>query len=129
MYPVSGAMRMFVKTIWTTTTVSQILFDGFTDPLLRMASSIPGLAPVGVPADKIGFFYGRNGSAVFEGVFNMETGTDDITKLGILSHWNYKSHTSYYDGGCAEVRGSAGELFSPGQTKQTFEIFLPDMCR
>jgi hypothetical protein len=121
---------MFLKTIWVTKPVSELLFDGFTDPVLSVVSSIPGLSTFQRRTDKIGFFYGRNGSAVFEGVFNMETGTDDVTNLGILRNWNYKNHTSYYDGGCGDVRGSGGELFPPVQAKRTtFEVFLPDICR
>jgi hypothetical protein len=120
---------MFEKTIWVTKPVSEHLFDGFTDPLLSAASSIPVLSLLKVPVDRVGFLYGRNNSALYDGLFNVETGTDDVTKRGILRNWNFKNRTST-DGECGEVRGTAGEFFPPVQTKHTnLEIFLPDFCR
>jgi hypothetical protein len=121
---------MFQNTIWVTKPVSEFLFDGYTDPVLSVMSSIPGLTSLQVPTDRIGFFYGRNNSALFDGVFNMDTGTDDVTKRGILRNWNYENRTSYYGGACGDVRGSAGQFFPPGQKKdKNFEIFFPDVCR
>jgi len=94
-----------------------------------MVSSLPGLASLLPPVDRIGIFYGRNGSATFDGVFNVETGTDDVTKRGILRNWNYKNSTSY-DGECGGVHGSAGDFFPPVQTKLTkLGLFIPDICR
>jgi hypothetical protein len=59
----------------------------------------------------------------------VETGTDDITKRGIVRNWNYKNSTSY-DGECGIVHGSAGDFYRPVQTKNTtLEIFIPDICR
>jgi len=74
-------------------------------------------------------FYGRNDSASFDGVFNVENGTDDVTKRGILRNWNNKNSTSY-DGECGGVRGSTGDFFPPVQAKHTtLETFIPDICR
>ena len=36
----------------------------------------------GIPMDKFGWFYGRNGSTWSDGVLTMDTGTDNIEKLG-----------------------------------------------
>jgi hypothetical protein len=121
---------MFEKTIWITKPVSELLFDGYTSPLLSVVNKIPGLSSFQIPADRLGFFYSRNGSAMFDGVFNMETGAEDISNLGKLRYWNYNNRTKYYGGECGEVRGFTGELFPPGQTRnKTLETFAPDLCR
>lgn len=83
-YPLSATLEMVEKTIWVTKPVSEFLFDGYTDPLISMASSLPGLSSLLAPWGRVGMFYGRNDSASFDGVFNVETGTDDVTKRGIL---------------------------------------------
>jgi hypothetical protein len=106
---------MLEKSIWVTKPVSELLFDGYADPLLNAASSIPVLSSLQVIVDTVGFMYGRNDSALYDGVINVETGTDDATKRGILRNWNYKNRTAD-DGEYGEIRGSAGEFFPPVQT-------------
>jgi hypothetical protein len=129
LYLLSFALQMFGKSIWVTKPVSELLFDGFSDPLLSVASTVPGLLPLRLPGRRFGFLYGRNDSSVYDGVFNVETGTDDVTKRGIIRNWNYKNHTSN-DGYCGEIRGSTGEFFPPVQTKHTnLELFLSEFCR
>jgi hypothetical protein len=39
----------------------------------------------------------NNGSAEFDGVFNMETGEDDILQVGQLWRWNYSNRTGFYE--------------------------------
>ena len=73
----------------------EILFDGFSDPLLTVGSlfAAPGSFQRlckdcshffigGIPMDKFGWFYERNGTTWSDGVLTMDTGTDDIAKLG-----------------------------------------------
>ena len=128
-YILSVALTTFVKTPWVTIPVSEFLFDGYADPLLSVSSRIPGLTSLPVPMDRVGIFHGRNESANFDGVFNVETGTDDVTKRGILRNWNYKKSSSY-DGECGGALVSTGQFFPPVQTKHTtLEVFFPDACR
>ncbi|KAF2899829.1 hypothetical protein ILUMI_06357 [Ignelater luminosus] len=68
----------------------------------------------------------RNASDTFEGVFNMANGVNG--NFDILN-WNYQNTTPYYDGSCARVHGSGGELFSRKLTKTTIGIFAADLCR
>jgi len=64
------------------------------------------------------------------GDFNANTGTDDISKLGQLRQWNHVSKTSFFEGHCAELSGSAGEFFPPKVVKdQIVSVFSPEMCR
>jgi hypothetical protein len=95
-----------------------------------MAVKLPNLAQTKIPAGQFGWFYKRNGSLEFEGVFNMETGEEDISRLGTLHHWNYKNRTDFFEAECGQVNGSAGELFLPGQTRdKPVEMFSADLCR
>lgn len=116
--------------VWITKTTGELLFEGYSDPILTMAIKLPNLAQTKIPADKFGWFYARNGSAEYEGVFNMETGEDDISRLGRLRQWNYDTRTNFFEAECGQVNGSAGELFPPGQTRdKAVEMFSADLCR
>lgn len=54
--------------------------------------------------------------------------TGDGNTIGELLEWNYESSTSYFEGHCAKVRSSAGELFPP-PTRTSIKFFSPDICR
>ncbi|KAJ9576493.1 hypothetical protein L9F63_006642 [Diploptera punctata] len=128
--PVSSGVRMFGKTVWITRTAEQLLFEGYDDPLLTIATTLPGLSDIYIPEDKVGWFYNRNGSINFDGVFNVHTARDDITKMGNVFNWNFEKNTPFFDGKCSEVKGSVGDLFPPGQTRdKSINMFSPDVCR
>lgn len=114
--------KLFVKR-----NVSQLLFDGYPDPILKQTKYLPA-SMVPVKMDKIGYFYPRNGSDWFDGVFNMHTGEDDLSKLGQIAQWNFTADLPYFPGQCGEVRG-AGDFFSPGQTDDYVELFSNDLKR
>lgn len=60
----------------------------------------------------------------------MHTGQDDIMQLGTAKTFNYKNETDYYDKECDRVRGSAGEFYPPGQTKdRPLTFFNGELCR
>ncbi|OXA59423.1 Protein croquemort [Folsomia candida] len=129
-----GALNLIMEflgiKIWVKKTVGEFLFDGYGDPLLDLAKLMPSaVVPVTIPFDKFGWFYKRNGSATYDGLFNMFTGRDDITKFGEMGEWNHVKSTTYYKSYCANVNGSAGEFFPPKQTKQPISLFVPDICR
>ncbi|CAH1403884.1 unnamed protein product [Nezara viridula] len=111
-------------------TVGDILFFGYEDKLLDIGRSFPAFADVEIPPyDKFAWFYNRNGSEDFDGVFNMDTGVNDIYSIGKLHNWNFKNRTSYYESTCACINGSAGELFPPERTKSNIVMFSADLCR
>jgi hypothetical protein len=118
------------QNVWVTKTAGELLFEGYSDPLLTMAVKMPHLAQTKIPADKFGWFYTRNGSAEFDGVFNVDTGEEDILQLGKLRRWNYSNRTGFFEAECGHVIGSSGELFPPGQTKdKPVVMFSSDLCR
>ncbi|KAF4527839.1 hypothetical protein B566_EDAN014640, partial [Ephemera danica] len=99
-----------LETRHVTKTVRELLFDGYEDPLISLAGKLPALAKIDIPFDRFGWFYERNNSDVYDGHFNMDTGADDIEKVGRLRYWNYANRTKYFPSHCGDVNGSAGEL-------------------
>lgn len=72
----------------------------------------------------------RNESDELAGHFNIDTGKDDISELGKTRTWNYQKETPYFPSPCNAVKGSGGEFYSPGQTKdRPLTFFNGELCR
>lgn len=109
-----------------TRTAAEWLFDGFDEELLTfIKTNVPS---VNIPFSTFGWFVERNESETFDGFFTMNTGTDDINKLGYLTHWNGERRTPHYRGKCGEVRGTTGELWPPLNGKFDVSVFASDTC-
>ena len=54
---------------------------------------------------------------------------NEITKLGKIENYNFSSNNKVYTGECSKLHGSAGEIFPPRQTRDSMNLFVPDMCR
>lgn len=50
-------------------------------------------------------------------------------KFGEFLQWNYKNRTKFFEGNCAKVHGSAGELFPPVENVNQISIFATDLCQ
>lgn len=112
----------------TMKTVGELLFDGYDDTLIKLGR----LATMGEdipPFDKFGWFYMRNGSTMFDGHFNMDTGAADIGQFGVLKKWNNKDTTGFFRSPCNIVEGSAGEFWPPYRRKDEIVLFSGDLCR
>lgn len=59
----------------------------------------------------------------------MNTGGDDISKLGIIRAWNYNEKIPIWQGQCADINGTSGELWYPPNDDKSVRIFSPDLCR
>jgi len=129
-YSLNSALRVTRHNVWTTKTAGEFLFDGYSDPLLTAAALAPSLAQTKFTESKFAWFYKRNDSFDAEGVYNMETGEEDVSKLGTLRSWNYKNHSDFFEADCGQVKGTVGDLFPPGLKKSTpLQIFVSDICR
>ncbi|XP_076655822.1 protein croquemort [Halictus rubicundus] len=116
------------SSVHTTKTVDELLFTGYDDSLIKLGR----LATVGEdipPFDKFGWFYMRNGSTMFDGHFNMDTGAADISQFGVLKKWNNKDTTGFFKSPCNVVEGSAGEFWPPYRRKDEIVLFSGDLCR
>lgn len=121
-------MRMIKTDLAVTKTVQELLFDGYSDPFLTIVKKLN--LPNAPPFDKFAWFVSRNGSWSYDGRFEMGTGLKDITKMGLMTKWNYVKKTKYYRDKCSEVGGSTGE-FWPMEINPTGDIsvFVTDLCR
>lgn len=72
-----------------------------------------------------------------DGVYTVNRGIDDISKLGTIMRWNYSPFTPYYgrmeslnNDTCKRVRGGDSMIYPPSVSKDSsFEIFSTDICR
>ncbi|KAJ8922773.1 hypothetical protein NQ315_007808 [Exocentrus adspersus] len=110
-----------------TKNVSQFLFDGYEDPMLDLVHKL-NITGFNVPYTKFGWFVERNGSAEYDGVFNMYNGGNDINKLGLLTTWNYNDTVSFFKGDCGKVDGTIGELWYPPRDRSSIKLFASDLC-
>lgn len=128
--PLSAAISMFGKSVLLTKRFREVFTEGYLDPLLTMSNVVPGMKSKGESTDRIGLLYERNASTYFDGVINIGTGADDISKVGQLYNWNYKNRSSNFEGKCGELYGTMAEGFAPFLSRDTtLSFFVPEVCR
>ncbi|KAK9870107.1 hypothetical protein WA026_006202 [Henosepilachna vigintioctopunctata] len=110
-----------------THTAREFLFDGYNDTLLNILRKIE-LKDFNIPYDKFGWFYSRNGSSSYDGNYTMNTGADDIQKLGIVTRWNQSPKVPEYPSYCGMVNGTTGELWYPVKDSKNVSLFISDTC-
>jgi hypothetical protein len=126
-FSVSSAIRFFGKSAWITNSVGEYLIDGYIDPLLTVSNLLSSST---YSSDKIGVIYQRNGSRAFDGVTNINTGEDDLTKMGNINYHNYVNQTENFAAECGHVTGSVGDFFGTIPTrKKRLDMFIPRLCR
>lgn len=137
-YPMSSFLRGLVQLgiasikerLFVTETPQKIVFDGYTDPILDAAKMLADLG-VKIPGqmDKFAIFYNRNNSEWYDGVWNIHTGRDDLSKANKMAWWNFTDKTSFFPGECGRVEGNA-ELFTPLEGPTDFvQLYSNDLCR
>lgn len=124
-------LTTFARTIHLTKPVGDILFNGYDDPLLTLGNKMPFLSSELKAYDKFGWFYMRNNSADFDGIFNMASKTTSHSDLGELYEWNYKNSTGIYESPyCDKISGSQAEFYPQNLfNRSTVSFFSSDMCR
>jgi hypothetical protein len=128
--PVSAALRLMGKSVWMTRTVGEYLVQGYTEPLLTVSNMIPWLSTSGRSSDKVGVIYERNGSAMIEGVMNVDTGEEDLSKMGKIYYHNYDNQSQVFEAECGRVMGSVGEFFGTMLNREKpLDFFFADFCR
>ncbi|XP_076672341.1 protein croquemort isoform X2 [Andrena cerasifolii] len=118
-------MKSIGQKLVITKTVNELLFEGYNDTMLLIARK---LKLTQIPMNKFAWFYGRNGSASYDGTFNMLTGATNRLDLGIVKQWNYQDRVSYYPGECGVVKGTNGDLWPPLPDNDTVSFFVSDIC-
>lgn len=119
------SIRAFAPEIHVTKRAGDILFAGYNDPFVTMSYNIP--IDMGAPKlDKFAWFYNRNHTDHFDGLFNMRTNARNI---GQIASWDGYSNTPFYDGECGKVHGSGGEIYGPNLKPDSISFFQSDCCR
>lgn len=109
--------------------VGEWIFDGFQDDLVDFLKLF-NTTKIDIPYNKFGWLVDRNTSLTYDGSFTIYTGVEDLTKLGLLTHWNGKNETGFYKAPCGVVNGTTGDMFPPHlDTKGEITIFATDACR
>ncbi|XP_039283891.1 protein croquemort isoform X2 [Nilaparvata lugens] len=124
----SLALTLMSQGVHVTKPVRQLLFDGYSDPLVTLGHTF---SSANSPFDRFGWFYKRNGSYSFDGTFTINTGVTDMNRLGVLERWNYNTRTSFYPGRCGNVYGGSGDLYPPGAKNKhsNVSLYSADICR
>jgi scavenger receptor class B protein 1 len=117
-------VRLDEKLIFTKS-VNALLFEGFNDTLLTIAKK---MNVTDIPWDKFAWFFGRNGSASYDGTNNMLTGANNLYDMGIMKEWNYSNRSRNYADSCGDIRGTMGDFWPPLVNNKTVSIFIPDIC-
>ncbi|XP_055598167.1 protein croquemort-like [Uranotaenia lowii] len=120
--------------------VKDILFDGVDDRLLTGLQGLVNALPPGtlegidIPNwTGFSYFYERNTSIEYDGVFQMATGSDVWSRTGLMHTWNGEPSVPFYRGSCGQVRGSTGSVNPPMTSSQIanpedFMLFITDLC-
>lgn len=123
---IAGTLATFNQQIHITKTVQELLFDGYDDAMIKMSSVFSNETPF----DKVGYFVKRNNTDFLSGNYGVNTGVEDISKLGSIANYNNLTEFPFYDGECKKLKGSPGEFFPPNPSvKVPIFLFTPDMCR
>lgn len=115
--------------MFVTEKVGEFLYDGYEDQLLTFLKQSD--SPIfTIPFDRFGWFVDRNNSWSYDGVFNINTGENNINQMGMLNEWNYGKTTNYYSDGCSAINGTTGELWPPKLNPAAdLTLFVSDFCR
>ncbi|KAL6116701.1 cd36 [Pungitius sinensis] len=78
---------------------------------------------------ELGLFFPYNGT--YEGSFNVYTGKDDISKVGIIDRWRGERSLHFWDDEyCDMINGTDASSFAPFVDKKTpLYFFSSDICR
>ncbi|KAG9487610.1 scavenger receptor class B member 1 isoform X2 [Eleutherodactylus coqui] len=120
------AFNIFKQDAFMNRTVKEVLW-GYNDPFLNFVNNLmPGLLPF---KDKFGLFADFNNSNT--GVFLVNTGVEDISKVQMIDTWNGLKEVNFWNSEQANmVNGTAGQMWPPFRTpSEPLEFYSPDACR
>ncbi|KAG5681304.1 hypothetical protein PVAND_010753 [Polypedilum vanderplanki] len=118
----------YEENIFVSKTARELLFEGYEDDMVTMGkmSNVAGFDMSAIPYDKVGWFYLRNATNKLSGYYNVHTSS---SKAGTIANYNSLDHIQIYRGECSKLQGSTGEFFPPGRSRDSIQLFAPDMCR
>ncbi|KAL5106452.1 Scavenger receptor clas B member 1 [Taenia crassiceps] len=119
-------MTIFVEPkLFVETSVTKFLW-GYVDPITDACNTFDSRK---CPSHKVGVMFGKNGTD--DGPFVIETGVNDITKLGNILSYKGKSTVDVWSSDEAnQIKGTDGSHVAPGLSMHSRRfIFATDLCR
>ncbi|XP_044262686.1 uncharacterized protein LOC123010073 [Tribolium madens] len=114
--------------MFSTHTVSELLFEGYHEPLIKIARALPLFQELKLPNfDRFGWYYERNGTTDFAGAINMGTGINST--LGKIYNWEYDTKTQFFHENCSDVSGYSGQFFPSDLKPENLLAFSMDLRR
>merc|ERR1719209_164268 len=107
-------------------TARALLFEGSRDSLLDVGSMFAKKG--GIPMDKFGWFYKRNGTTWSDGQVTMATGSKSYSEVGDIKKWKGRNRT-IYPSTCGELRGTSAGFTPVDPDRQFVDYFSTDICR
>ncbi|XP_071383176.1 platelet glycoprotein 4 [Centroberyx affinis] len=108
-----GLIKSSNSSLFQHRTVKELLW-GYPDPILK---------------GSVGLFVPYNGT--FDGFYNVYTGKDDISKVGIIDRWQGKRSVDFWNNTyCNMINGTDASFFPPFlNEKKPLYFFVSDICR
>ncbi|KAM6052571.1 scavenger receptor class B member 1 isoform 2-T2 [Chlamydotis macqueenii] len=121
----SGALAGLKQQAFMNRTVGEIMW-GYEDPLIDTINAlVPGLIPF---KGKFGLFVELNNSN--SGLFTVNTGMKNISKVHMVDSWNGLKKVNYWRSSeCNMINGTSGEMWPPFMSPTSLEFYSPDACR
>ncbi|VDK35120.1 unnamed protein product [Taenia asiatica] len=119
-------MTIFIEPkLFVETSVTEFLW-GYVDPITDACNAFDSKK---CPSHKVGVMFGKNGTA--DGPFVIDTGVNDITKLGNILSYKGKSTVDVWSSDEAnQIKGTDGSHVAPGLSMNSRRfIFAADLCR
>ncbi|KAM6423538.1 scavenger receptor class B member 1 isoform 2-T2 [Liasis olivaceus] len=122
----STTLSLFKEKTFINRTVKELIW-GYDEPFTQFLNSL-GLTFVPYK-QKFGLFVDLNNS--HSGLFTVNTGVDDISKVYMVDTWNGLKKLPYWHSEqCNMINGTAGEMWPPFMTPSSpVELYSPDACR
>lgn len=122
---VNKALELAGQTVLTKRTARELIFgyrDTFLSWLQFLDSSLVG-------CDTVSLYYVRNDTTV--GPYTINTGVDDLTKIGQFESFNHSDMLNYWSSDFAnQLTGTDGSVIQPFlDENSTLTFFKPDYCR
>ncbi|CRL01976.1 CLUMA_CG015303, isoform A [Clunio marinus] len=123
---VSMAFSTYKEEVHITKTIQELLFDGYEDDMVKLSTIFTN----DTPFTRVGYLITKNRTNHLSGLYNVNTGAENISELGSIKRFNHLSEFPKFKDECRNLKGSAGEFFPPNSSSnESIYLFLPEMCR
>lgn len=122
---INNLIKRSKSTLYPKHTIRQLMFEGYTDDLIKESANMNGLD---VP-NSFAWFLKRNGTAS-SARYSIYTGKDDLNKFGRMYSWKNSSELDIFTGKCRSLNKTSHELLPPfSPMSSSIKMFVGEICR